>query len=238
MIPKTIHYCWLSKEPKPANVKQCIRSWKRCLPGYKIKCWDIDSFDFDSVKFTREALAAKKWAFVSDYIRLYALYTEGGIYMDSDVIAFGTVNDWLKYDLFTGIEKRGDTSDLFVEAAIMGASKGNPLIKKCLDLYTGRKFKMADGSFDLRPIPTMITPLFCEALGWDRTDSTQILPDNSIIFSSDTIANTASEKKDSVVLYHCNNRSWIDRTPKEKLYRLVKNIGLIPVWEKLRTIIR
>ena len=44
-----------------------------------------DNFDVDSVAFVKEACNLKKWAFACDYIRAYALYHEGGIYLDSDV---------------------------------------------------------------------------------------------------------------------------------------------------------
>jgi len=232
MIPKIIHYCWFSNDPKPKNVKACIKSWKKHFPGYKIKCWDADSFDFESVQFANEALMTKKWAFVSDFIRLYALYTEGGIYLDSDVQAFGKIDEWLKYDLFTGIEKRGDTKDLFIEAAIIGASKGNPVIGRCLEYYKTRKFIMSNGACDLNPIPTLVTPIFCEGLGWKPEDTTQELKGNAIVFSTDIIANTESEIKDSVILYHWNNRSWVDRNFKEKIYKFVKDIGLLPLWNK------
>jgi len=227
MIPKVIHYCWFSNDPKPKNVRSCIKSWKKHFKGYEIKCWDANSFDFDAFPFTKEALAARKWAFVSDFVRLYALYTEGGIYLDSDVQAFGNIDKWLENDLFTGIEKRGDTTDLFIEAAIIGASKGNPTIGKCLDFYKTRRFIQDDGSRDLTPIPTVVTPVFCNELGWQPVDETQYLKDNTVVFSSEVIANTESEIKPSMVLYHWNNRSWLDRTIKEKIYMLLKNIGLI-----------
>lgn len=234
MIPKIIHYCWLSGEAKPTNVKKCIRSWKRYLPDYQIKCWDSKSFDFSSVQFVKEAYDAKKWAFVSDFIRLYALYTEGGIYLDSDVQAYECVDSWLKYDLFTGIEKRGDTSDLFIEAAIMGASKGNSTIGKCLDYYKTRRFVLCDGSLDQTPIPTIITPIFCKEIGWKREDCTRELSENSIIFSTDVISNTESEVKDSTVFYHWNNRSWVDRNFKENMFKFVKDKGMLPIWNGIK----
>ena len=86
MIPKIIHYCWLSGEPYPEKIQNCIASWKERLPDYKIKLWDMNSFDVNSIDFVREAVSVKKWAFAADYIRLYALYREGGIYLDSDVL--------------------------------------------------------------------------------------------------------------------------------------------------------
>ena len=104
MIPKTIHYCWFSGDPYPDLVKRCIRSWKRSLPDYKLRLWDVKSFDFDSVPFVKEAMAEKKYAFAADYIRLYALYTEGGIYLDSDVEVFKSFNSFLNNSFFTGTE--------------------------------------------------------------------------------------------------------------------------------------
>ncbi len=78
MIPKIIHYCWFSGDEYPPLIKKCIKSWKKKLPDYEIKLWDANSFDFDSVPYVKDALAHKKYAFVSDYIRLYALYNYGG----------------------------------------------------------------------------------------------------------------------------------------------------------------
>lgn len=231
MIPKIIHYCWFSGDRKPKNVRACIKSWKRMFPDYEIKCWDSNSFDFNSVPFVKEAYAHKKWAFVSDYIRLYALHTEGGIYLDSDVQAFGRIDDWHNYDLFTGIEKRGDTDDLFIEAAIIGASKGNVLIEKCLNLYKQRDFVSKDNKLDFTPIPTIVTPLFCEEVGWRRIDEKQELNGNAIVLSSSDIANTETPINNSIKLYHWNNRSWIPRTRKEKLYKLTGDIGLLPIWD-------
>lgn len=68
------------------------------MPDYQIKCWDANSFDFDSVPFVKQAYDEKKWAFVADYVRLYALYTEGGVYLDSDVKTFKSFNTFLHND--------------------------------------------------------------------------------------------------------------------------------------------
>lgn len=69
MIPKIIHYCWLSGDPYPEKIQQCIASWKAILPDYKIKLWDMNSFDTNSIDFVKEAVLLKKWAFAADYIR-------------------------------------------------------------------------------------------------------------------------------------------------------------------------
>ena len=139
MIPKIIHYCWLSNDPQPEVIQQCIASWRKHLPDYQIKLWNMDSLDFNAVPFTRDALTNKKWAFVSDYVRLYALYHDGGIYLDSDVRAFGTLDALLDNDFFSGLEMRDkEHTQIYVEAAIMGAKAGHPFIKECLDLYLPR----------------------------------------------------------------------------------------------------
>ena len=122
MIPKIIHYCWLSNDPKPAVVQQCIDSWKKYLPDYEIRLWDINSFDYDAVPFTKDALANKKWPFVSDYVRLYALYTYGGIYLDSDVQVFENLDELLDNRFFTGLEMRDKAhTQIFLEGAILGS---------------------------------------------------------------------------------------------------------------------
>ena len=82
-IPKIIHYCWLSGEDKPPFIQKCISSWKKVMPDYEIWCWDTKRFDIHSVKFVEEAYNVKKWAFAADYIRLYALYNYGGIYLEN-----------------------------------------------------------------------------------------------------------------------------------------------------------
>lgn len=79
--PKVIHYCWFSKEKKPRLIRKCLKSWQQIMPDYYIKCWDGESFDFDSVPFVEEAIENKKRAFAADYVRLYALRKEAFIWI-------------------------------------------------------------------------------------------------------------------------------------------------------------
>lgn len=71
-ISKIIHYCWFGRGEKPEIVKKCISSWKKNLKDYEIKEWNEDSFDINSNNFVREAYDNNKYAFVSDYVRVYA----------------------------------------------------------------------------------------------------------------------------------------------------------------------
>ena len=100
MIPKKIHFCWLSGGGMPLWIQKCINSWKEVMPDYEVIHWDRNKFNIESVPFVNEAYSAKKWAFASDYIRLYALYKEGGIYLDADVFVRKPFDRFLIYNFF------------------------------------------------------------------------------------------------------------------------------------------
>ena len=133
MIPKIINYVWLGKGEKNELIKNCMESWKKL--GYEIKEWNESNFDIDYCKYSRQAYDAKKYAFASDVARLYALYTEGGIYLDTDVEAMKPLDEFLNEPAFTGFENIG-----YPVCATMGAEKGNPLIKELLDYYNDKEF--------------------------------------------------------------------------------------------------
>lgn len=225
MIPKIIHYCWLSNDKKPDAIQQCIASWKKNLPDYEIRLWDMSSFDYDSIPFTKDALANKKWAFVSDYVRLYALYHFGGIYLDSDVQVFEKLDDLLDNRLFTGLEMRDkEHTQIYLEAAIIGSEKGHPFIKQALDYFNVRPFYLPDGTMDLTPIPTILSEMMEKTYHWVRVDADQELNDGIKIYSTKTIANTNCKRVPSVKLYHLNNRSWLPLTKREHIIRSLKRI--------------
>lgn len=225
MIPKIIHYCWLSNDEKPDTIQRCIASWKKHLPEYEFRLWDMNSFDYNSVPFTKDALANRKWPFVSDFVRLYALYHFGGIYLDSDVQVFEKLDDLLDNRLFTGLEMRDkEHTQIFLEAAIIGSEKGHPFIKQALDYYTARSFYNPDGTMDLTPIPTILSEIMEKEYDWVRTDADQKLTDGIMVYSTKTIANTNCKRLSSVKLYHLNNRSWLPLTRREHIIRSLKRI--------------
>ena len=86
----------------PPLALECIESWYRFMPDYEYKLWNEDNFDVNSVPYVKEAYEARKFAFVTDYVRLYALYTEGGIYMDTDVEVLKPYDDLLGLRGVTG----------------------------------------------------------------------------------------------------------------------------------------
>lgn len=154
MIPKIIHYCWLSGDPYPDKIRFCVDSWRKHLPDYEIRLWDLQRFDLSSSLWCKEAFESRKYAFAADYIRWYALFNEGGIYLDSDVEVIKRFDDLLYLPYFIGFEQSG-----YLEPAIVGMEKGNTLCKQLLDYYEGRHFVKEDKSFDTIPLPQIMQML-------------------------------------------------------------------------------
>lgn len=143
MIPKIIHYCWFGDKPLPDMAKKCIASWQKYCPDYTIKEWNERNFDVCSNQYVSEAYKAKKWAFVTDYVRLYALVTEGGVYMDTDVEVLRNLDAFLSEKAFSGFE-----SENAIPTGIMAAEKDMPLFVELLHYYDKRHFLRTDGSCD------------------------------------------------------------------------------------------
>ena len=104
MIPKVIHYCWFGRNPLPKSALKCIASWRIFFPDYEIKEWNEDNFDVNIIKYTQDAYNAKKYAFVSDYARIWILYNYGGIYFDTDVEVIAPMIDIIDKGPYMGFE--------------------------------------------------------------------------------------------------------------------------------------
>lgn len=152
MIPKIIHYCWLSKDPIPQKLQECMKSWKVFLPDYEFMLWNFDRFDKNSSIWVKEAFKKKKYAFAADYIRLYAVYNYGGFYLDMDVEVLKSFNDLL--NLKTAISWQKDFDGF--EVAAFGAKKNSPWLKKCLEYYDNRHFVLPKGFIDNKPLPNIV----------------------------------------------------------------------------------
>ncbi len=157
MIPKVIHFCWLSGEPYPPIVNTCIESWIKYLSDYEIILWDTHRIDINSNLWLKQAFEARKYAFAADYIRFYALYNYGGIYLDADVEVIKSFDSLLEEQQFLGEEAGGD-----IEAAVMGAEQGSPWVKECLDYYIDRPFIKDNGNYDMRPVPLLISEIVAD----------------------------------------------------------------------------
>mgnify|MGYP001026577617 FL=1 len=249
-IPKTIHYCWFGRNKKSELIEKCIKSWQKYCPDYTIVCWDEDSFDISSNLFVKEAYENKKWAFVSDYVRLYALYNYGGIYLDTDAEILQNIDRFLCEEAFTGYEE-----DVFIPAAIMGAEKGNVWIKALLEYYDDKTFIKDNGELDLKPNTEIITELSFKEFSFSVGDS-KIERGNVSLFPSFYFnpykKNNLSKKnkfdpltnyectKDTYVIHH-NSLSWLPSKSKlGQATQLFKNIMRLilplPIFIKIKRI--
>jgi hypothetical protein len=151
-IPRIIHFCWFGRGKKSKKITMCMKSWQQHLPGYEFIEWNEDNFDITSNSYVQQAYEARKYAFVSDYVRLYALYRHGGIYMDTDVEVLKPLDRFLEHEVFSGFE-----DEKYVPTGIIGAAKQHEWIKQLLEYYTDKHFMQPDGSFDLTTNTTIIT---------------------------------------------------------------------------------
>lgn len=160
MIPKIIHYCWLSGDPYPEKIQNCINSWEKLKSDYQFVLWDWKKCQDEGIinYWVQEAFEKKKYAFASDYIRLYAIYKYGGIYLDTDVEIIKTFDPLLHLPYFIGREAKGNR----VEIAAFGAEKGCPWINLCLNYYNNRHFIKKEGSYDMKVMPDIIHEIMCK----------------------------------------------------------------------------
>lgn len=154
MIPKKIHYCWFGGNPLPELAKKCITSWKKYCPDYEIIEWNETNFDLQYNSYVKEAYEAKKWAFVTDVVRLYALVTQGGIYMDTDVELLKPLDDFLGLEAFSGFEAVDR-----IPTGLMASKRNHSFFEELLYDYNGAHFFKEDGTPDLTTNVTRITDM-------------------------------------------------------------------------------
>ena len=148
MIPRVVHYCWFGRNPLPKSAQKCIASWKKYFPDYEIKEWNEDNFDINSIPYTKEAYEAKKYAFVSDYARLWVLYQYGGVYFDTDVEVIKTMDDILEEGGFMGREIDTHASYSVNPGVGVAVESHHPLYKELLEMYDGLPFHMENGEIN------------------------------------------------------------------------------------------
>ncbi|WP_178988999.1 glycosyltransferase [Winogradskyella schleiferi] len=129
MIPKKIHYCWFGSQPMSQTIQECIESWKKHLPDFELILWNESNSDLRH-PFAQQALKDKKWAFVSDYVRLKVLSEQGGVYLDTDMLLLKDFSELLDQPCFVGLE-----SKTYISCGVIGAEKGHSYILNCLKYY-------------------------------------------------------------------------------------------------------
>lgn len=195
MIPKIIHYTWFSNEEMPPEIQACVDSWRRYMPDYTLVKWDMNSIAGIDNIFMREAIAKRKWAFAADLVRLYAVYHQGGIYLDTDMELTRSLDPLREHRAFIGREHTFHFNDHrtehFLTSHCFGAEPHHPFIKRCLDYYEGRRFVTGtcpDIPVSLRLDMTMLPYIQSEiAKQWGYNPSTkrnrqQNLPDGLTVY--------------------------------------------------------
>lgn len=154
-IPKIIHYCWFGNGEIPEQDKNYIEQWKKLCPDYIFMLWNEENFDVNNCSYTKQAASVAKWSFVTDYVRLFALYQYGGVYLDTDVEMIRRMDDLLCYDAFVGFENHSFVNN----GSCLGATKHHPYLKELMTEYENTSFILEDGSFNLQESPRFMTEL-------------------------------------------------------------------------------
>jgi hypothetical protein len=222
IIPKRIHYCWFGGKEKPDIVKKCMKSWRKHLSDYEIIEWNEQNFDINCNLYVKEAYKSKKFAFVSDYVRVHALYHDGGIYLDTDVEVFKPFNDLLHHESFWGFEQEN-----FIATSTIGAAKRNKLIKIFLDSYEDKSFIKKDGSYDELTNVAIVTKIL-ENIGLEGNGEKQKIDGMGTFypqtyFSPYDYINCREFNSENTYAKHHFYKSWLP--PKARIKGRIKFLG-------------
>jgi len=149
MIPKIIHFVWVGDAPKPPQVLACIESWRRHCPDWEIREWGNDFAQKVECRYVREALAHRKWAFASDWVRLYALERFGGFYLDTDMEMRKPFDGFLKEKFVISWERMNGRTNF--NCGVIGCERGSEVVRGLMKMYDGLPFVRSDGELDLTP---------------------------------------------------------------------------------------
>lgn len=200
MIPKRIIYCWFGGNEKPQGVINCINTWKEKMPDWEYLEINEKNFNINYNDYTKKAYESKKWAYVSDVARLWALYNFGGVYMDTDVIVYQPLDVFLSYDFFTGFEQPH-----YPVTATMGAKKNDKLIKEMLDVYETKTFETHENWHEYETNTVIMSNIIGKYFDRDKVELQK--KDNMAIYPVETFC-SYKDLDERVYTKHCMFGSW------------------------------
>ncbi|MCM3115090.1 glycosyl transferase [Neobacillus sp. MER 74] len=221
-IPKIIHYCWFGGKEKPEIVTRCIETWRKHLSDYEIIEWNESNSDISCNLYVKQAYESRKFAFVSDYVRVYALYQYGGVYLDTDVQVFKPFDDLLHHDSFWGFEQEN-----YIATSTIGAAKGNNLIRLFLDSYKDKTFLQSDGEQNDLTNVAVITNIL-KTKGLKQNGKFQEIPSLGVFypqtyFSPYDYINCRKFISENTYTMHLFYKSWLP--PKARLKSSIKTVA-------------
>lgn len=226
MIPRIIHYCWFGKQDKSSLSERCIQSWHKILPDYKIYEWNEDNFPIKRApKFVREAYRVGKYAFVADYVRLYALSLYGGIYLDTDVEVIKSFDSFLSLPSFIGYEDNREKR--CIQTGVIGSIKDNYIIKEWLNYYYENNFILPRGEYNTVSNVEIITKDLCSR-GLVLNGQCAVVENMMHVFPIDYFCPKDPDGHititENTVCIHYYSGSWCIKIPKKHAW-LVNIIG-------------
>jgi len=214
-IPRVIHYVWVGGSEMPALVKRCIESWKKFAPDYELRFWDERTIPLEH-PYVARMYAEKKWAFVSDYVRFWALQQEGGIYLDTDMELLKPLDDLLSNHAFLGRSKGGD-----IESSIVAAEPQHPLIQAALDFYD------ADSEYSIRNT----SPLVLEKVLSENSFQNVRVYDATYFHPCNAGERCSKEVLAQAYARHHWAESWV---PFSGVRKFLRAVGVMPVFKLMK----
>ncbi len=218
MIPKVIHYCWFGRKEKPQSVIDCIDSWKKNNPNYEIKEWNEQNFAYNEIPFSREAYRLGRYAFVSDVARIMVLFSEGGIYLDTDVVVVKSFDKLLVHKSFMSLE------GLFrLSTAVIGAEPGGGWMDAFLSFYKNQHFILKDGSLLTTPNTVLLSKFLTDNYNLKK-DELSILPNE--VLCGRNIVDYSYSTNDETIAIHNFMGSWKRKRTNKIFNYLVRGLKL------------
>lgn len=213
MIPKLIHYCWFGNNKMSELNYKCIESWENCMPDYEVIRWDESNFDIGVNRYVYQAYSEHKYAFVSDYVRLYALQKYGGIYLDTDTEVVRNFDSLLGKGAFFGLASIEEEREIIeINTACIGSERNNPMIEYLLSYYDEANFFNEDGSYNTKTNSKIITEMLEGFMKKENICQTINLGDTKIytrdFFDPYCKSNGKLKTTDNTYAIHWHDCSW------------------------------